>query len=295
MGKVRPIDWAPIYASIRRHRQTRRLGRMLKISRPWHLVIDLILEACDEYPTGELVGLEAEDIADICGWDGDPARLILALVDSDYLIEELEGGAAKYTIANWRTYGGKVIDQREQAAERKRRQRARAQAKSNDPDSDGTVSHEGVTRDNDRTNVTVTGCAGRVESRENERSTLLDRGADATRHDYNPDRLTLEDIEGRLISEFGFGRGNVGSTWSPVISGIQPITEEDLAKAIGTAKEHAAERGQRVGAGYVIRILERRHNEKAASPATLSSGGKRRRSGWVTATQKLLEEGPPRE
>lgn len=120
MGKERPLDYVPVYASIRRHKKTRRLTRALGDfhGKAYWYLIELFLELADEYPNGILPpGFEPEDIADICGWDGDADVFVEALTASGWLQHETDGS---WSVINWEEYGGKVLRRRASERVRKR-------------------------------------------------------------------------------------------------------------------------------------------------------------------------------
>lgn len=125
MGKERPLDYVPVYTSIRRHRKTRRFARALggdQTVRPHWLLIELFLECADEYPSGILPAEVLEvDIADMAGWSGDEHHLVESLMSAGW-IEKLPDGS--WRLINWDEYGGKVLSRRTSDRDRKRQERS---------------------------------------------------------------------------------------------------------------------------------------------------------------------------
>jgi len=125
MARERPLDYFPAYANIRRHKKTRRLRRLIGdhgcIQTHW-LILELFLEACEEYPDGHLEGVGVEELADICLWPDDPVEFGKSLIESGW-IEDRDGAL---WISNWHEYGGRVIARRVEDRRRKRSSRGKS-------------------------------------------------------------------------------------------------------------------------------------------------------------------------
>lgn len=80
-----------------RHPKTIKLKRLLGT---WEPIITLWLWAAENRPGGDLSGLEEEDIAIACGFDGDPKALIEALASVKF-IEEINGA---YVLHDWKKH-----------------------------------------------------------------------------------------------------------------------------------------------------------------------------------------------
>lgn len=119
------MAWFEAHDTLSRHPKTLKLARLLKVDRRYAvgLLHDLFswgLYAAGKY--GELVGLEAEDIAaalDLSGKRGMAA--VEALVEAGYLDREGDG----YRVHDWYDYAGKLYDSREKNRERNQRYRER--------------------------------------------------------------------------------------------------------------------------------------------------------------------------
>lgn len=79
------------------HRKRKRLVRLLGFGAEVYL-IDLWLKVAVDNPSGHLAGWDEEDIADACGWMGDPMELVGALIDSLWLEKDTDG---EYFIHDW--------------------------------------------------------------------------------------------------------------------------------------------------------------------------------------------------
>lgn len=119
------MAWFEAHDTLSRHPKTLKLARLLKTDRRYAvgLLHDLFswgLYAAGKH--GELVGLEAEDIAaalDLAGKRGMAA--VEALMEAGYLDREGDG----YGIHDWYDYAGKLYDSREKNRERNQRYRER--------------------------------------------------------------------------------------------------------------------------------------------------------------------------
>lgn len=122
------------------HPKTRKAARMLGVSVPamighLHLLWHWALTHAQD---GELTGWEMDFVADGAQWEGDPQALIDALVscrvrkDGHGFIEETEDG--RLLLHDWEKYAGKLIDRRNQDAQRKRLARAAQDAGMSVPD-----------------------------------------------------------------------------------------------------------------------------------------------------------------
>ena len=178
------MTWIESHQSLGAHPKTRKMARLLGISRPavvGHLQF-LWWWATDYAQDGDLSRFDRLDIALGAEWDGDPDAFVAVLVDVGFLDED-DGDLA---IHDWDEYAGRLIAMRESGREanreRQRRHRERVQSES--------VSHDRVTPmsrvTNAVTNAPVTQCNGPTvpnltkptgPDRTNERE--RDNGADA--------------------------------------------------------------------------------------------------------------------
>ena len=140
------MAWIESHQELARHPKTKKLARLLGVSLPaavGHLHF-LWWWAMDYAQDGDLSRYDEADIADACGWDGDPAVMVRALVDSGFLDSTDDG----LTIHDWHEYAGRLIEKREQNKERKKKSRARhapVTRPSRGQDEDGNDGHASVT------------------------------------------------------------------------------------------------------------------------------------------------------
>lgn len=110
------------HQSLLTHRKTLRLGRLLGMDR--FCVVGRLLAlwcwALDNAPDGFVEIADSDILADVMGWEGEPAALCDALVQAGFL-EVAEGS---YLIHDWYDYAGRLIERRQQNAERMRNARA---------------------------------------------------------------------------------------------------------------------------------------------------------------------------
>ncbi|WP_413832639.1 hypothetical protein [Desulfobacula sp.] len=88
--------------SFKGHRKRKRLRRFLG-DRSDSYLIDLWLTVAMDCPEGVLPGWDQMDIADACGWEGDPEELVSALIESSWLEKDSDGN---YIIHDWCEHQG---------------------------------------------------------------------------------------------------------------------------------------------------------------------------------------------
>lgn len=116
--------YTPSHAELAQHPKTRKLARLLGVSIPtalghlhllWHFGLKFA-------PDGNLSRFDLDEIADGCLWEGDPLALHNALLQAGWVEEDGERGVC---IHDWEEFGGKVVKQKEQGADRQQRWRDR--------------------------------------------------------------------------------------------------------------------------------------------------------------------------
>lgn len=126
------MAWIESHQTLAGHPKTRKLARLLKVSKPaaiGHLHC-LWWWAIDYAEDGDLSRYDEMDIAIASEWEGDPADLFDALVMSGFLdLTTTDGTAA--CIHDWDDYAGKLIERRKANAERMRKARAEQDAGTN--------------------------------------------------------------------------------------------------------------------------------------------------------------------
>jgi hypothetical protein len=129
------VAWIESHQTLRDHPKTRKLARVLGISKPatiGHLQC-LWWWATDYAEDGSLDRFDALDIAIGAEWDDDPETFVGALTDVGFL-EQTDGGLV---IHDWNDYAGKLIERRRANAERMRR----ARAEHDEPDDTERATH----------------------------------------------------------------------------------------------------------------------------------------------------------
>ena len=138
------MAWIEVHQELIQHPKVKRLARMLDISK-FEAAGRLFAFWCwalDYADNGNLSRFDASDIADAMEWEGDPQRLVEAMIDcgpgdSSGFIERRDG---TLFVHDWNDYMGRLLSMREKNRERKVRQRNRQNASRD--------SHGDVTRDN---------------------------------------------------------------------------------------------------------------------------------------------------
>lgn len=124
------MSWIPSHRYMGDHPKTRRLARTLGLSIP-QLVghMHLLWHWCMSYAQdGDLTKFDAEEIAFGMMWEGEPEKLVEALVASGFL--DLKKG--RLAVHNWDEYGGKRLRAMQNDATRKRKARQREAEKASD-------------------------------------------------------------------------------------------------------------------------------------------------------------------
>lgn len=123
------MSFVQVQQSLVTHRKTLRLARLLSLDRYATVgrLVALWAWALDNALDGVFGDdIDAEVVADVMGWEGKPAELLEALITAGFLdVAPDEQGAARLHIHDWHEHMGRLIEKREQDAERKRRQRER--------------------------------------------------------------------------------------------------------------------------------------------------------------------------
>ncbi len=122
------MAWLRSHSELRNHPKTLKAARLLGVSIPQvvgHLHM-LWWWVMDYAPSGDLSDFSSADIAVGAGWDGNPEEFVEALVSSGmglragFLERDEHGGL---TVHDWSQHGGRDIDERRAAVDRKRRWR----------------------------------------------------------------------------------------------------------------------------------------------------------------------------
>jgi hypothetical protein len=141
------MAYVEAHASLREHPKTKKLARLLNISRAsaiGHLLC--LWWWCQEYADdGDLSAYEPADIAEAADWDGDASVFVEALLtcgmkDRAGFLARTEDDAL--LVNDWQEYGGKLSIKRQQARERMRTMRN----KENPVTRNTSVTDENVTR-----------------------------------------------------------------------------------------------------------------------------------------------------
>jgi 5-methylcytosine-specific restriction endonuclease McrA len=115
------MAWIEVHQSLPNHKKTLVASDILDIP-PVHFMGHLIcfwLWALDNAPDGNLKGISARIIARAAQWDGDPQQFLNALLQAGFIDQVGDS----YVIHDWYDYAGRLLDQRQHAAEQKRRHR----------------------------------------------------------------------------------------------------------------------------------------------------------------------------
>jgi len=111
------------HQSLLTHRKTLRLSRLLSLDR--FAVVGRLMAlwswALDNAQEGTIAHGDSDILADVMGWEGDPAHLCTALTAAGFL-DESESG---YCIHDWWDYAGRLIERRKANAEKQQRWRDR--------------------------------------------------------------------------------------------------------------------------------------------------------------------------
>lgn len=115
------------HQALARHPKLLRLARKLNISKRESIgLLHMLWWWCLDYaPDGVLAGIGDDEIAMAVEWDGDPALLVDALVDTGWI--DIDEGAT-LVVHDWMDYGGKLVQRKRANADRMRNARAETAA-----------------------------------------------------------------------------------------------------------------------------------------------------------------------
>ena len=119
------MAWIESHQELGQHPKTKKLARLLDVKLPTavgylHFIWWWALNYAQD---GSLDRYEAADIADAAVYDGDPQRLLDALINSGYIDKTDEG----LVLHDWDEYAGKLLEKR--ARDRERKHTATAEAR----------------------------------------------------------------------------------------------------------------------------------------------------------------------
>lgn len=231
------MAWIELHQSLPGHRKTMRLRRALKIGQAQaigHLCM-LWLWCLDNCPDGDLSALLDCEIAEAAGYDKKPEDFTAALRDSGFLDENNQ-------VHDWYAYAGKLIEKREQNANRMRERRARAEHVQRTCSARVEHVHDLCTATVPNTTV-----PNRTQPKDSSSGSTRD-------HDWNPfgsaPETPPDTVEAYLSANLPpLTRGNIEELTAIEEAGMQP-------DAIRYAVDQAAAQGKRTWA-YVKGILRR--------------------------------------
>lgn len=119
------MTYIETHQSLFTHRKTLRLARLLQLD-IFAIVGRLMALWCwalDNAPDGAINANDADILADVMGWSGEPQTLCEALIAAGF-IEYGNSDADHYLIHDWQDYAGRLIEKRRIDADRKRAARA---------------------------------------------------------------------------------------------------------------------------------------------------------------------------
>jgi DnaD/phage-associated family protein len=110
------MAWIESHQSLRDHRKTKALRRVLKIKTPQAIGhLHLLWWWClDNAPDGNLSDIPSEDLAEAAEWTGDPGKFVSALLDAGFIDRDTG------QLHDWMDYSGGYLEQQRLTKEQKR-------------------------------------------------------------------------------------------------------------------------------------------------------------------------------
>lgn len=118
--------WIESHQQLANHPKLKRLARLLGVTKQAAIGYLHLLWwwALDYAPRGQVIPpFDAEDVADAMEFEGDPDKMVDALISAGFLDSKED----LITIHDWHDYAGKLLDKRE--SDRIRKEKARKKAK----------------------------------------------------------------------------------------------------------------------------------------------------------------------
>jgi len=196
------LKFVPVDPRISSNKKTRKLARLLGDGRrAHHYVLDLLFWFGVNEPTGAAEDMDAEEVAEICGWDGDPGCLLAALVSAGWVA--FDGGVL--TVPSWQEHGGRAVKAREDTRQRVAKSRAKKRdTKQTDAGGNGNVT---VTPPNHVRSCNATKVEVEVEVEEKEPVKHSAREARPTGPEW--DQVKPEDHQGHVSAEELYGEQRI--------------------------------------------------------------------------------------
>lgn len=119
-----PLEYFAVYGSLWGHRKHLKLSRILKISKlqAYAVIVSVFRAAAEREPDGDFSKYDPDDLADICGWDTEPAPTMESLIKSEILSKDKQ-------LVKW-TERQPIFKARERIAEfRKNRDKSKGEQK----------------------------------------------------------------------------------------------------------------------------------------------------------------------
>ena len=124
-------NWVPVHSNLRSHPKLSALRRELDLDKlripiKWQrhitrvFLIDFWHWTLDNYPDGDITGVESDLIAEGCNYPSDPDAFVEALVTAGF-IDRMQDG--RLLVHDWEEYGGRLEKRRDAGRVRKERER----------------------------------------------------------------------------------------------------------------------------------------------------------------------------
>ena len=115
------MDWFRLNSGLPQHPKVGRLARRLSVNRDRALliVVRLLCWTASAQESGEITGADDEDIAEACGWEGDPMRFVCALEAAGWLDRADE----RVEVHGWKEWQEPIFRHRERSARSRQKRR----------------------------------------------------------------------------------------------------------------------------------------------------------------------------
>ena len=186
--------WIPIHEELKENPKTKKLSRLLGISKQETLgyLIYLWLWSTKYAKDGNLDKYESIDIEDGCDWQGEEGKFFNALIQARFIVKGENG----FEINDWNEYAGKYLKEAEKQKERMRERRSSF-------NKEGKIEEENslLSECYDNVNITLEECNPNVSGKNKNKNNIRNI-IDSNYSKDSESKVHTFELEGSISSDF---------------------------------------------------------------------------------------------